>query len=134
VNWVTVPHLEETLRKLTVRDERFVAAVLSEGDANAEASGLDARTYSLVRIAALVALDASPASYQRVVSEAFAAGVSADQIVGVLIAVIETTGVPRVTSAAPKLGLALGYDVEAALELPDETSGFIGLGPGRARS
>jgi alkylhydroperoxidase/carboxymuconolactone decarboxylase family protein YurZ len=117
-----VPHLEETLRKLTVRDERFVAAVLGDGEANADASGLDARTYALVRIAALVALDASPASYQRVVSEAFAAGVSADEIVGVLIAVISATGVPRVTSAAPKLGLALGYDVDAALERLDESS------------
>jgi hypothetical protein len=29
------------------------------------------------------------------------------------------TGVPRVTSAAPKLGLALGYDVEEALESMD---------------
>jgi alkylhydroperoxidase/carboxymuconolactone decarboxylase family protein YurZ len=111
-----VPHLQETLRKLTVRDDRFVAAVLGDGEENADAAGLDARTYALVRIAALITLDAAPASYQPVVAEAFAAGATADEVVGVLIAVMTATGVPRVTSAAPKLGLALGYDVEAALE------------------
>lgn len=37
-----------------------------------------------------------------------------------IFAVMTATVVPRVTSAAPKLGLALGYDVEAELERRDE--------------
>jgi hypothetical protein len=37
-------------------------------------------------------------------------------MVGVLLAVVPILGEPRVVSAAPKLGLALGYDVGAALE------------------
>jgi hypothetical protein len=36
--------------------------------------------------------------------------------VGALIAVMPVVGVARVVSAAPNLGLALGYDVGAALE------------------
>jgi 4-carboxymuconolactone decarboxylase len=47
------------------------------------------------------------------------AGASYDEIVGTLIAVMPIVGVARVVSAAPKLGLALGYDVSAALELVD---------------
>ena len=35
---------------------------------------------------------------------------------GTLVAAIPIVGAPRVISAAPKLGLALGYDVDAALE------------------
>ena len=41
------------------------------------------------------------------------------EIVGTLFAVISLTGVPRAVAAAPRLGLALGYDVEAALEGAD---------------
>jgi hypothetical protein len=33
-----------------------------------------------------------------------------------VLAVVGLTGVPRAVAAAPKLALALGYDVEAALE------------------
>jgi 4-carboxymuconolactone decarboxylase len=43
--------------------------------------------------------------------------VSHDEIVGTLIAVLPIVGVPRVVSAAPNLGLALGYDVANALEV-----------------
>ena len=43
-------------------------------------------------------------------------GASDDEIVGCLIAVLPAVGVANVVSAAPKLALALGYDVTAALE------------------
>ena len=39
-----------------------------------------------------------------------------DEIVGTLIAVAPVIGLARVVSDAPELALALGYDVEAALE------------------
>ena len=45
--------------------------------------------------------------------------VSAD-LNGTLIAVAPTVGLARVVSAAPELALALGYDVDAALEAPGE--------------
>jgi hypothetical protein len=53
------------------------------------------------------------------VSHALAAGVSADEIVATLEAVTSVTGAARVVECAPKIALALGYDVEAALERHD---------------
>jgi len=47
-----------------------------------------------------------------------AAGATEDEIVGILVAVLPSIGADHVVSAAPGLGLALGYDVAAALEEP----------------
>jgi 4-carboxymuconolactone decarboxylase len=80
-------------------------------------SGLDARTYSLVKIAALVALDAPPASYLWQVETAMASGATPKDIVGVLVAVAPQVGGPRVVAAAPEIMLALG------VPLPDEMAG-----------
>ena len=71
-------------------------------------SGLDPRTFSLVKIAALVALDAPPASYLWQVGNALDAGCTPDELLGVLRAIIPQVGVPRVVAAAPELALALG--------------------------
>ena len=43
---------------------------------------------------------------------AVSAGASADEIVDVLIGVSTVVGVPRVVAAAPKVALALGYDLD----------------------
>jgi 4-carboxymuconolactone decarboxylase len=51
------------------------------------------------------------------VEAALRAGVSYDEIVGVLVAVLPLVGIARVVSAAPNLGLAIGYDVSEALEV-----------------
>ena len=77
-------------------------------------SSLDAKTFSLVKIGALVALDAAPASYIWQVGAALEAGASPQEILGVLTAVAPQTGMPRVVAAAPEIMVALG------LELPDE--------------
>jgi 4-carboxymuconolactone decarboxylase len=106
----------ECLRKLTIRDEAFVDALLANEPTNREESGLDAKPHALVRLATTVAVDGGQSAYQHAVERALAAGATADEIVGTLVAVMSLTGVPRAVSAAPKLGLALGYDVEAALE------------------
>lgn len=76
-------------------------------------STLDAKTFALVKIAALVALDAAPASYLWQVREALQAGASAREILGVLTAIVPQTGMTRVVAAAPEIMIALG------LELPD---------------
>lgn len=111
-----MPHFHQALRKLALRDDRYIEAVLGGEHENMEASGLDPKVYALVQLGALITLDAAPASYQSIVEDAIAAGASVDEITGALIALLPVTGVPRVTSAAPKLGLALGYDVDEALE------------------
>jgi 4-carboxymuconolactone decarboxylase len=50
------------------------------------------------------------------VESALAYGATTEEIVGTLIAVLPAIGSGRVVSAAPKLSLALGYDVAAGLE------------------
>jgi alkylhydroperoxidase/carboxymuconolactone decarboxylase family protein YurZ len=112
----TVNDHEETLRKLSLRDDAFVDRLLADAGGNAAASTLDARTHALVRIAALIALDAALPSYVEAIETAQRAGASSEEIVGCLVAVLPAAGVARVVAAAPKVGLALGYDVEAALE------------------
>jgi 4-carboxymuconolactone decarboxylase len=107
---------EDTLRRLAVPDETFLESVLVDKRRNAEVSGLDARTHAFVRLGALIALDASTSCYQPSVEDALAAGASVDEIVGALVAALPNTGSSRIVSAAPKLGLAVGYDVDAALE------------------
>jgi 4-carboxymuconolactone decarboxylase len=108
-----------TLRKLALRDDRFIDSLLSENRASASVSGIDPLPHALLRLAALIAIDAAPPSYMSAVEAGLEAGASYDEIVGTLIAVMPIIGVARVVSAAPKLGLALGYDVAEALELVD---------------
>lgn len=81
---------------------------------NLESSGLDPRSYSLLKIAVLIALDAPPASYVAQVAFALAAGVTPDEIVGVLVAVAPQVGIPKVVAAAPELMVALGIQFEEA--------------------
>ena len=107
----------DRLEGLATQEADVVASLLDMQMHNLEASGLDPRTYSLVKIAALVALDAPPASYVAQVGFALAAGVSADEMISVLVAVAPQVGLPRVVAAAPELMLALNLEFdEAGLE------------------
>ena len=76
-----------------------------------ESSGLDPRSFALVKIAALVAVDAPPASYLFQVGEALAAGVTPRDILGVLTAIAPQVGVPRVVAAAPEIMVALDLEL-----------------------
>ena len=58
--------------------------------------GWIARTFALVKIAALVAMDAPPASYAWQMGNAVAEGVTPEEIVGVLRAVAPQVGGPKV--------------------------------------
>ena len=104
----------DRLEGLATQDEDVVATLLDMQLHNLEASGLDARTYSLVKIAALIALDAPPASYIAQVGFALAEGVDPDEIISVLVAVAPQVGMPRVVAAAPELMLALGLEFDHA--------------------
>jgi len=74
---------------------------------------LDPRSYALVKLAALIALDAPPASYLWQVANALDAGATPEDLIGVLIAIAPQVGGPRLVAAAPELMVALG------LSLPD---------------
>ena len=70
---------------------------------NIDESGLDVRTYALVCLAAVVAAGASGEGYDRHVAAALDQGVTLDEIIGVLVALLPTVGVSRVTEAAPDI-------------------------------
>lgn len=106
------------LRRLAVHDDALLEASAAE-DAPFAASVIDERTAALVRLAAMIAIDAAPSSFQRAVTHALGAGVTADEVVATLEAVTPVTGSARVVQCAPKVALALGYDVDAALERHD---------------
>ena len=71
---------------------------------------------ALMRIAALVAVDAPASSYRSAVAAAQIAGVRLEDLFAVLVAIGDDVGSARVISAAPRIALAAGYDVEAELE------------------
>ena len=111
-----------TLRKLAVRDDRYIDALLQSESSSPTLAGIDERSHALIRIAALIAMNAAPPAYMDSVDAALSAGASHEEIVGTLIAVLPTVGVGRVVTAAPNLGLAMGYDVADALELVEDGS------------
>ena len=108
---------KEHLRRLAIHDNTFVASLTA--DETPRASAIDGRTTALVRVAATIALDAASASFQHAVAFALDAGATQDEIVATLEAVTPVTGTSRVVASASKIALALGYDVEEALEEPD---------------
>jgi alkylhydroperoxidase/carboxymuconolactone decarboxylase family protein YurZ len=79
-----------------------------------EASDLDAETLMLVRIAALVAMDAPPASYMMNLAAAKDIGVSEEQIRGVFAAIAPIVGTARIASAMGKIVRALGLAMDLA--------------------
>jgi alkylhydroperoxidase/carboxymuconolactone decarboxylase family protein YurZ len=87
-----------------------------------DASTLDAETLMLVRIAALVAVDAPPASYLLNIGAAGEIGVSDEQVRGVIAAIAPIVGTARVASAAGKIVRALGLALELA-ELEERAGG-----------
>jgi len=103
---------EEAIKGLMTQNVGIIESLLAMQIENIEDSGLDARSHALVRIAALVAVDAPPASYVWQVGVALDSGVTPDEIVGVLIALAPSIGMARVVAAAPEIALALGMELE----------------------
>jgi 4-carboxymuconolactone decarboxylase len=112
---VPMDEYKQHLRRLAVHDEALLEAIATEGGSFARGV-IDERTTALVRVAATIAVDAAPSSFQHAVALALAAGATSDEIVAGLEAVTPVTGTARVVQCAPKVALALGYDVDAALE------------------
>ena len=109
---------EEGFRRLAIGDHVLLAGV-TDADGEPGVPRLDDRTESLIRVAVLVPIDAPQSSYQPAVEAAMRAGATLDDLLAVLIAVAGSVGSPRVVSAAPRIALAAGYDVDAALEASD---------------
>jgi 4-carboxymuconolactone decarboxylase len=107
---------ETTLTKLAIADDAYYETVLARESSNVAESHLDEKTHALVRLGALVAVNTTSPGYMWTVEAARRNGASEEEIVGCLIAALPAVGVANVVSAAPKLALALGYDVTAGLE------------------
>ncbi len=88
-----------------------VAAMTAESLARTE---LDASTLIMVRLAALVAVDAPVSSYLLHVGPAVEAEVTLDQAQDVLVAVAPIVGSARTMAAAAKITEALGLAIEIA--------------------
>ncbi|WP_323101203.1 hypothetical protein [Intrasporangium sp. YIM S08009] len=79
-----------------------------------ETSSLDPGTLMLVRIAALVAVDAPPFSYLTNLAAASDAGLDVDDVRGVLSAIAPIVGTTRVVAATGRIVEALGVALEVA--------------------
>jgi 4-carboxymuconolactone decarboxylase len=109
----------DALANLALGDPELLGEGLGLRQQMQERSGLDPRTFALVKIAALISLDAPPASYLWQVGNAVDAGATPEELVGVLRAIAPQVGLPRIVAAAPELMLALG------LALPDGPPGTV---------
>ena len=85
-----------------------------------EVSTLDPEKLMLVRIAALVAMDAPPVSYMLNLSVAGDVDVDAEEVRGLLAAIAPIVGTPRIVTAAGNIVRALGIAIDLA-ELESET-------------
>jgi len=84
-----------------------------------EATSLDAEKLMLVRLAALVAVDAAPASYLMNLGMATELGVDEEAAQDVLTAIAPIVGTARVVSAAGNMVRALGLALAVA-EIAEE--------------
>ena len=101
----------DSLEAFAVAEPAMLEKLLKMQLENLEESELDPRAYALVKLATLIAIDAPPASYIMQVTFALEAGVTPDEVLGVLIAAAPQVGIPRVVAAAPEVMLALGLSV-----------------------
>jgi alkylhydroperoxidase/carboxymuconolactone decarboxylase family protein YurZ len=102
----------QTLSGISSGELDILESAVGLRELNREASGLDGKTFALVKIAALIALDAPPASYAWQVANALEEGATPEEILGVLRAIAPQVGGPKVVAAAPELMLALGLPVD----------------------
>lgn len=105
---------ETMLRRIALSDPRLLVGA-PEPSADTPGASLDPRWQSLVRLGALLATEPSGPVLQQVVDEALTLNITRDEIVRALVCLLPTIGLRQAAAIAPSLGLAIGYDVEAAL-------------------
>lgn len=97
--------------------ERLAEVSEMESYGTSDARYLDGRTRALVSIGAAICLDASTKTFRSLVDSALHEGATAEEVVGALLAVASAAGGPRVVTVAPRIAMALGYDIDEAFEL-----------------
>jgi alkylhydroperoxidase/carboxymuconolactone decarboxylase family protein YurZ len=104
---------ERLLRRLALNDEESIGMALAVGADPSASAPLVPKVDLLVQLGALLALGAATTSLRATVERAIEAGATEEEIVGVLIAVAPAVGLARVVSTAPKLAMAIGYDIDS---------------------
>ena len=104
----------ESLRRLAGGDLASLDTLQSFIEATLKDSGLDPQTYMLVRVAALVAMDAAPASWLMNIEASGEAGLAPETILGTLIALAPVVGTARIVSAAANIMQAFELEEEVA--------------------
>jgi hypothetical protein len=103
---------EELLRRVALNDERVVGMVLTRRMGTDHPAELGAKVEALVRLGALLAVGAATPSLREAVGQASATGATPSEIVGVLVSVGPTIGIAGLVASAPRLAMAIGYDLE----------------------
>jgi alkylhydroperoxidase/carboxymuconolactone decarboxylase family protein YurZ len=118
VDGTCAPGTEQFLRGLAAGEEGLLRSVLSVSPAKlcaaqvASTRTLTPATSALVHLAALLAAGGSTTSLRWAVELALEAGAKDEELVEVLGTVAAIVGSARVVAAAPRLALAIGYDIE----------------------
>lgn len=105
---------ERILSRLALGDDVTALPACDLEDLDMHA--VDPRNAAMVRLGALLAFSPSAVTLQRVVTDAQLAGVSPDEIVRCVVTLVPMLGVARMSSVVCNLALALGFDVDAAME------------------
>src|ERR1700761_742009 len=111
---------EDLLRRLALNDENVVGDVMIQRAGTGHHRELGPTVDLLVRLGALLAVGAAAPSLREVVDKALAAGVTTDEIVGVLVCVGPTIGVASMVASASKLAVVIGYDLENGHDTADD--------------
>jgi 4-carboxymuconolactone decarboxylase len=111
-----MPDREEILRRLTLGDVALIDSLIAGRPTAGPGGLLDHVGEALVKLGALMATDGSCLTWQQTVAEALDAGLTPDEVVDALIVLAPSIGRTRVVAAAPKLAVAVDYDVDAAID------------------
>jgi 4-carboxymuconolactone decarboxylase len=111
---------QETLRRLAMIDEAFVEDQAGLRLVPAGGLTLDPKTAALLQLGVSVAIGSPAVCIEWSTGQAMAAGATDDEIADVLLAIAPVAGLGRVVCAAPDVATALGYDIAAALDDPDD--------------
>jgi alkylhydroperoxidase/carboxymuconolactone decarboxylase family protein YurZ len=113
----TTHEQRDRLQHISDNDESTIAELVSiRVEEAVDASDLDAKTFAIANLAALIATGGDDASYLLHVTAALDAGASVDEITGVLTAVGPNVGVFKMVGAADPLATALGITLAAREE------------------
>jgi 4-carboxymuconolactone decarboxylase len=103
---------EDLLRRLAFNDEKALSMVLTRRLGGDEEASLSPKVELLVRLAALLAVEAGTPLLRDTVAQASAEGATSAEIVSVLVAIGPAVGLASLVACAPRLAMAIGYDLE----------------------